>query len=168
MRTAVVILGHAYGKNYGHSKRQVKRLNKGIEIFNKKGADYILTTGGIGRSFNNTATPMSILMAEYIKQHGISENKIRYETESTNTYENAMFLREVISELGVTKLYIVTSWDHLLRSKLIFRDVYPKLDLEMINSDFFAGWWTIFDLGWQIIGLVKYFLSKISDIKHRQ
>ena len=62
------------------------------------------------------------VMASYLHQHGLPENRLLQEGLSTNTFENVAFSKQVMSEHGIHTsdgLLIVTSDFHSVRSRQI-------------------------------------------------
>ncbi len=156
MRKAGVILGHFYGFG-GFSSRQKKRMNCGIDLLREGKVDYLVTTGGKGRLFNYSPISLGQLSANYLKERGVSEKKILIENKSVNTLQNAQFVLKILKDKGIKSLVVITSVDHLPKTKLIFRDIFPKeYKVEFVISDYFSGLWSIWDFFWHIAGLVKY------------
>ena len=60
----------------------------------------------------------AIVMKDYLVKHGIEEERIILEKQSTSTYENLLFSQEILPD-DVEAVTIITSDFHLQRSKII-------------------------------------------------
>ncbi|MBB6447092.1 YdcF family protein [Bacillus benzoevorans] len=67
-------------------------------------------------------------MGRYLKKNGIAEDRIHYENQSTSTYENLKFSKQLLEELGVKEptVLIVTNDFHIARTKIIAKEVGLK------------------------------------------
>ena len=92
--------------------------------------EQILITGGTGRIMMDSAiTPEAILLQNTLLDWGVPKEDIILETESFNTYENAVFTAAILDSLGITSTPIlVTSAFHMRRSVGCFQ----KAGLEVI------------------------------------
>lgn len=155
MITAVLVLSHFYGM-HGFSDRQIKRMNKAINVFKETGADYIIGTGGFG-FFNRSEIALGKRTAEYIKSTGIPDKAILFEAESRDTIENFSKTLPIITQYKIEKIVIITSWDHMFRAKFLARRIFPKsVALEFIVSDYHSTWKvTIWDFFWHLGGWIK-------------
>lgn len=59
-------------------------------------------------------------MAEILKMLGVPEEVLWLETESRNTYENALYTRRILEEQGIDQVILVTSALHMPRSVALF------------------------------------------------
>lgn len=155
MKTAILVLSHFYGL-HGHSDRQLKRMDCGIKLYSERKADYIIGTGGFG-FFNSSETSLGKLTADYFEFKDIPKKAILYEGESKNTKENLRFALELIKKYKIKKVVVVTSIDHILRSKYLAKRIMPtKISLDFVVSDYYSTWKvTIWDFFWHIGGWIK-------------
>ena len=96
-----------------------KRLDYSIDYLNKNQDAKAIVSGGQG--IGETVTEAEG-MKRYLVEHGISEDRIIKEEESTSTYENMIFSKRVYSEImGVKldKVMIITNDFHMFRSKML-------------------------------------------------
>jgi uncharacterized SAM-binding protein YcdF (DUF218 family) len=84
-------------------------------------------------------------MAEILKMLGVPEEVLWYETESRNTYENALFTRRILEEKGIDRIVLVTSAMHMPRAVGLFEkqgfEVIPApADYNVTQSDWERLW----------------------------
>jgi uncharacterized SAM-binding protein YcdF (DUF218 family) len=78
-------------------------------------------------------------MSEFLIDLGIPDSAILQETESLNTYQNAMFSKPLLEQNGIQSVLLVTSALHTPRALAIFKTagisaVPAPTDFEIINS----------------------------------
>lgn len=91
------------------------RLLQAIDLYHQKKIKKFFITGGSG-SFTNREMKEALLLEKYMAEIGIPENDICIETESKNTYENAIYTAQILSREPNKKLLLITSAVHLRRS----------------------------------------------------
>lgn len=81
----------------------------------------------------------SVILKNYLVQIGIPEQDILIESESKNTYENAVFSKKELEKLGLlnAKLLLITSASHMYRSKKCFEK--QGLQVDTYSADVVAG-----------------------------
>ena len=102
----------------------ISRLNYCLEHFNKK--KRILCTGGFGAHFNITKIPHAIYAKEYLLEQGISTASFLPSALSSNTVEDAVKIKSIISKLNNIKLNIISSDYHLKRVEYIFNEILKE------------------------------------------
>ena len=78
-------------------------------------------------------------MKELMTFWSVPADSILLETDSENTYENALFTKKILDERGIKKVILVTSALHMRRSYAIFKtlniDVIPiATDYEVVDD----------------------------------
>lgn len=113
----VIILGAGL-KGEIPSKTLISRLEAGRAFLLENKELPVVVSGGQGEG---ESIPEAEAMGRYLKEHGISEERIIYEKASTTTYENLRNSKEILHELGMKKpsVLIVTSDYHVVRAKMI-------------------------------------------------
>ena len=100
------------------------RINKGLEIRNKQGSGKLIFSGGQGP---DELIPEGEAMSNYALDQGTPPEFVLKETESTNTYQNIKFSKEIIdadwSHDTDPKIAIVTNNYHVLRGLMQARDL---------------------------------------------
>lgn len=104
------------------------RITQAIQLYKLGKIKKILFSGGNGNLSGNK-TPESILVRKYLLQIGIPENDLLFEENSKNTYENALFTKEILekNKLENMNFLLITSSLHMPRSMAIFK----KLDYKV-------------------------------------
>ena len=82
----------------------------------------LLYTGGSGSLLNQEKKP-SIVARKFFSQLGLNPKRVRFESDSKNTLENALKSYELIKPTPGQKWILVTSAYHMPRSVGIFRKV---------------------------------------------
>ncbi len=120
----IVVLGGMINPLSNHPEKpellsSADRLTDSVILWRQKKADRILFTGGSGILFQQ-----DVQEAEHAKKIlsllGVSESQIVLESESRNTYENALYTSKILQENGWDKVILVTSAFHMERSKGVF------------------------------------------------
>lgn len=100
--------------------RGVDRIMQGIELYKQGIIKKIVFTGGSG-----SLVERNMIEANYIKQFllkmGIPENDIIIENKSRNTYENAVFVKNIIGVDSSRTDLLITSGYHMKRSIACFK-----------------------------------------------
>lgn len=157
-------------------RSSAERITKAFEIIRKNPDLPFIFSGYSGR-----ITPRGLSEADAFKQlvqeQGLSEQNAHYESQSRNTYENVLYMKPMIGQLGLKgdngelkPWLIITSASHMYRSLKIFQkqglNVLPvPVDYQTANS----LQWTMFDLvdgayNWntlvhEIVGLFAYWIT---------
>jgi len=105
------------------------RLLYAAHLYHDGIAPNLLLTGGT-IDWMNEREPPARDMAEILRMLGVPENALWYETESRNTYENARFTRQILSEKGIDRIILVTSAMHMPRAAALFE----KQGFEVISA----------------------------------
>ncbi len=107
------------------------RLMQALKLYHEKKIKKILITGGSG-SIRHPEDKEGLYIYRYLKQIAIPDSDIIIESESKNTYENAVFTKKILDSLhlGRKKHVLITSAYHLRRSMAIFhkqgfKDILP-------------------------------------------
>ncbi|MEW6408753.1 MAG: YdcF family protein [Nitrospirota bacterium] len=98
------------------------RILKAVRLFKDGAAPLILMSGGSGELFSQRkadAHAMKSLAIEF----GVPENRILVETQSRNTYENALYSKEILKDMGVKTIILVTSAFHMPRAVAVFKKI---------------------------------------------
>jgi len=99
----------------------IERLNNTIEYLNKNSNTKTIVSGGQGPGETITEAEG---MKRYLVSHGVLEDMIIKEEQSTSTYENMIFSKKIYEKtIGkkLEKVMIITNDFHMFRSKLLAR-----------------------------------------------
>ncbi|UDI77623.1 YdcF family protein [Staphylococcus taiwanensis] len=104
------------------------RLNRALEVYqHQKSHCLVLVSGGQGP---DEPIPESLAMKRYLVAHGIPVSSIIMEDQSTSTYENFYFSRDMIHSRfnHKPKMLCVTSQFHILRGLRFAQKLNLKMD----------------------------------------
>ena len=122
--SAVIVLG---GLSSFHNENQqlefqesADRLLDVLPLYFKGTVKKIIIAGGSGRLVNReTESPH---LKQYLMNIGVKEKDIFIESKSRNTYENAVYSKELIEEHGLEEPFLLsTSATHMPRSLACFK-----------------------------------------------
>ncbi len=131
---AIVVLGGgtepaAYPRSEVEVNGAGDRVLYAAQLFNEGKAPRILLSGGEISWLNNGATTPAQDMQNLLLRLGIPESALILENESQNTYENAVKAKEILSEMEINRILLVTSAMHMPRAVALFEkqgfDVTP-------------------------------------------
>jgi len=139
--TYVVVLGGvmSYYDTKNHQigfNRSVDRLMQGIKILNQNIADTLVFTGGDG-SLLKTIGPEGEYIKKYLSEIGIDTFRIKVESHSQNTFENAKNTSQLIYYRNKNKILLITSAFHMRRAIACFKK--QGFDVDYYPADRIAG-----------------------------
>ena len=112
-----------------------ERLFKGLEFIRKKPQGTIIFTGFSGKLFHEGLSEAEII-EKLIKALNINSANILFERRSRNTFENANYTKEIISDLPIKTWGIVTSASHMKRAIATFNAQSSEISFDPIPVDF--------------------------------
>lgn len=120
------------------ANRGIDRSLQGLLVYKKGKAKKLFISGGSG-SLQFPDMKEALILKDYFIQIGIPEQDIIIESESKNTYENAVFTKIELERLGLqnSKLLLVTSASHMYRAKKCFEK--QGLMVDSYSADVVAG-----------------------------
>jgi uncharacterized SAM-binding protein YcdF (DUF218 family) len=177
----IIVLGGGTDEHIGEARGQVtltdagERLTAGVGLARRFPQARLIFTGGSASFVGNNLTEANSARRLWAEL-GVAPERAAYEDRSRNTYENAIFTRDLVQPRPKETWLLVTSAMHMPRSMGIFRkagftviayptdyrtlgnarDFMPSLDASraMRNLDTAAHEWT---------GLVGYWLTGKTD-----
>ncbi len=142
-----VIFGNKIETDGRPSKRLKSRLNKGIELYNKKLIKKIIVSGGLGKEGFEEVD----VMKDYLIENHIPENDILADKEGYNTYLTAKNTSKIMKDNDFEAVILVTQYYHISRAELAFKkfgmnqiysahaNMFPEIkDLYSIPREFVA------------------------------
>ncbi len=112
------------------------RLFQTLGLYYKKRVGKILISGGSG-SINHPNEREAIYIKNYLKTISVPDSNIIIESNSKNTYENAIFTKQVLDSLHFKgTILLVTSSFHMRRSLAIFKKAGYKNITPYITNKF--------------------------------
>ena len=142
---AIVILGGAtYSPDAPRPMVEVNehgdRLFYGAKLYREQKAPMIIVAGG-RIAWSGQSRPESEDMAQLLQMLGVPPSAIIQESKSLNTYQNAVNVKQILDELNIQRILLVTSAFHLPRASLIFE----KLGVQTIAAP--TDYWVTQDSG---------------------
>jgi len=125
-----------YGLVFGNSMLLKERVSTAVEAYKAGRIKKIIFSGGSNgiSNQNNDTIPEAIKMKNIAIEHGIKEEDILIEDQSSNSFENVENSFALISPENITSIAIITSEFHLKRSMAIIQKQNPNLEVIMIPS----------------------------------
>jgi uncharacterized SAM-binding protein YcdF (DUF218 family) len=125
-----------YAFVFGHTMLIKERTLKAIEMYKaKRVKKLVFLGGGYGDSNNsNNHIPESHQMRDMAINIGIPTEDILIEDHSTNTYENIVNGLNLLSELKLNKIMLITGEFHLKRCKAILQKLAPNIEPILISA----------------------------------
>lgn len=113
-------------------------------LYHQGVAPNIFLTGGYISWLNEREAPAND-MAEILQMLGVPEDVLWYETDSHNTYENALYTRQILEKKGLEHIILVTSATQMPRAIRLFEkqgfDVIPApTDYNVTQADWDRLW----------------------------
>lgn len=105
-----------------HTGRAVDRGRHAIALYQRGYCQGILVTGGLAYGAKDSITEAQ-KMRQLLMGCGVAAEDILFEPKAKNTYQNALYTRQLMDSLGVgkQKLLLVTSAFHMPRAVACFR-----------------------------------------------
>lgn len=121
---AIVLLGGAtraavFPREMTEVNEAGDRLLRAASLYREGKAPLIIASGG-AIDWLGSSTPEAEGMREILEFLGVAPRAIIAESNARNTYENAVYVREIADERGLEKVLLVTSAMHMPRSVGIF------------------------------------------------
>lgn len=101
------------------------RLEAALEYANAYPHVHFILSGGQGPDEDISEAEA---MKQYLLNHGISEDRLLIEDQSTSTYENILYSKRLLPD-SVTGITIITSDYHLARAQRIANDLGLETDV---------------------------------------
>jgi len=98
------------------------RVLYAAQLYQEGKAPRILLSGGEIAWQNDGSTTPAEDMVKILTAIGVPESALIIENESKNTYENAVKAKELLSELEISRILLVTSAMHMPRSVALFEE----------------------------------------------
>lgn len=123
--TYIIVLG-AKVKPGGIPSLSLKnRLEEAVKYLNKYPHVKVIVSGGQGSDEDQTEASV---MFKYLQDKGIDTNRILVEEQSTSTYENLLFSKELLPK-GTKKITILSNDFHLKRAKYLAESLGFEVDV---------------------------------------
>lgn len=135
--SAAILLGGmaAFDKNnMGYFGENADRFIQTEKLYHQKFIDKIIVTGGSGSLLRQDIKEAGFIREELIKS-GVAEKDILIESNSRNTFENAVNTKKILDSIQLKGPFIlVTSAFHMPRSLKVFKKA--NIEVTAFPSDF--------------------------------
>ncbi|NES19932.1 MAG: YdcF family protein [Symploca sp. SIO3E6] len=101
-------------------REQGDRILYGAQLYRQGKAPVVIPSGG-RISWRGGGDPESADMVKILKLLGVPEYAIIQDPTSLNTYENAVNVKQILTERGISSILLVTSAMHMPRALKIFQ-----------------------------------------------
>lgn len=113
------------------------RIKQGIDLYKKGYAPRIILSGAAREGFISNALVMHIEAS----RAGVPNEAVIIEEKAYNTYENALYTKEIVLSEGMNNLILVSSPYHQRRVYETFRSVFKDTGVKLQNSpSTYAKW----------------------------
>ena len=129
----LVVLGSPNSPSGELSEISISRLNYCFKYFEK--GDLVLCTGGWGDHFNTSNESHASYAKQYLIEKGLLEDCFLDFALSSNTVDDAVKIKPIISKLESINLTIITSDYHLSRVKIIFEEILETFNMQFIGVE---------------------------------
>ncbi len=150
------------------------RLLYAMRLYRAGKASHLIFSGGAIEELSGSTMSEALQYAELARESGIPDQAIVLEERSRNTYENALYVRQVMDQRGWRHALVVTSASHMPRAMAVFRTlgidvVAAPADVRVVAASFslrgllptaqglayssiatkeYIGWWVYRLRGW--------------------
>jgi vancomycin permeability regulator SanA len=115
----ILILGNTVNKDGTLSLRLQSRVDKGLELYNKKLAPKIIVSGGLGKEGYYEAKEMK----KYLLSKGVNNNDVIMDDEGLTTYETMVNYVPMAKENNFNSVIIVSQFYHITRSRRMIKSL---------------------------------------------
>ena len=120
------------------------RLLHGMRLLRAGKAPFLVLSGGGIASLTGSEMTEASRLEKLALEYGIDPEAVILEEKSRNTYENGLYVRDILRERGCKKVLLVTSAGHMRRSVGVFRtlgmEVIPApTDVRVVPMPFHLG-----------------------------
>jgi len=126
----IIVLGSPNDDEGKLSATALSRLDRALAEYKKQPEAAILLTGGFGPHFNCSPRPHADYAREYLLGQGVPETAVLEPALSSNTVEDAVLCKRILSGGILDHAVVVTSDYHLERAEFIFSHFLPSLEID--------------------------------------
>ena len=119
---AIVVLAGGVGETGKAGGGSTERLNEAVELYRTGYAPYLVLSSGYVYSFKEAEEMRDRAVAQ-----GVPVGAIALELRSTNTYQNVMFVDEILRDHKWRSILLVSSPYHMRRATMVWRKLAPEI-----------------------------------------
>jgi uncharacterized SAM-binding protein YcdF (DUF218 family) len=144
-----------------------ERVLEAARVYRLVGADAVISSGGSPRR-DDPDEPTGLAMRTALIDLGIPESRIRVETDSRNTHDEALIVAGMLKTLGAEQTILVTAARHMRRSVGTFKAAGVEVIPAIARNSFVdkpwterwlprdVGLWETREVAHEYLGLVAY------------
>ena len=129
---AAVVLGNTVERDGQPSARLKARLEKAVELYEKKLVGKIIVSGGFGAEGFEEAE----VMRSFLVSKNIPEDSIILDKDGYNTHKTAVNTKQIMQTNGFKSVIIVSQYFHITRTRLAFQKVGIE-NIYAASADYF-------------------------------
>lgn len=114
---AAVVLGNTVAPSGQPSERLKARLEKAVELYERKLVGKIIVSGGFGAEGFEEAD----VMRSFLVSRNIPENNIILDKDGYNTQKTAVNTKQIMQSQNMRSVIIVSQYFHITRTRLAFQ-----------------------------------------------
>ena len=144
----VVVLGSG-SVNLRASGRQLSsvtmaaglRVLEAARLFDLLNGPLVIASGGV-TEHDGAAAPESVALQRALVELGVPPDRILLESQSKDTHDEAVIIKQMLAERGLTEFVLVTSPLHMRRSLMTFEreGMHPIPSPSALTTDRTDGW----------------------------
>ena len=124
MKGVIIVLGNT-NDTQGHlSDVALSRVRRALKILRDNPNHQLLLTGGFGWNFDRAEKPHWFYLKQFFLKHKVSEKQILDTVSSHNTFQDLVFVKQVLQKKRIKNIIVVTSDFHMPRAKLLCRKIF--------------------------------------------
>ena len=128
----LIVLGAPNSPDGELSNIAISRLDCCLGLYSK--GKSVLCTGGWGKHFNVSDKPHCTYAKRYLMKKGVLESDFLACALSSNTVEDAIKIKPIVSVLENPDLKIISSDFHIARVRLIFEEILKDFNCSFIGA----------------------------------
>ena len=121
---AIVVLAGGVGETGKAGGGSTERLNEAIDLYRAGYAQYLVISSGYVYSFKEADELRDSAVAQ-----GVPAGAIALELRSTNTYQNVMFVDEILRDHNWRSILLVSSPYHMRRATMVWHKLAPDVSV---------------------------------------
>lgn len=147
---AAVVLGNTVERNGQPSERLKARLEKAVELYERKLVGKIIVSGGFGAEGFEEAD----VMRDYLVSRNIPESSIILDKDGYNTHKTAVNTKQIMQSRNMQSVIIVSQYFHITRSRLAFQRAGIE-NIYAAHANYF-GWRDVYSVLREFTGFYSY------------
>ncbi|OAN11257.1 hypothetical protein A3K86_20080 [Photobacterium jeanii] len=132
--SAIVVLGYKLNNDGTIPEMLEERLQTALTVINATPECPVIVTGGLAQNGITEAQAMKAWLVD----HHVPVTRIWIEDQATNTLDNASYTLDILHQLDIDKICLVSASIHVHRSEIIFATTQLTQPKAMISVEHYA------------------------------